>query len=230
MDLTYYGHSCFSVRAGNKKLLFDPFITPNDLANKIIEVDKIEADYILVSHAHSDHIADCVSIATRTGAKVVSNWEIIEWFHKQGVTNTHALNTGGKWNFDEFVVKSLVAHHSSSFSDGFYGGNPLGFLITSKEGNFYFSGDTALTLDMELIPRWAKLNFAVLCIGDNFTMDAQDAAECSRMINCKTIIGAHYDTFAPIKIDHARAKKAFEAVGAELHLMKIGETKRVGSS
>ena len=99
-----------------------------------------------------------------------------------------------------------------------------GFVITSKEGNFYFSGDTALTLDMQLLPRWAKLNFAVLCIGDNFTMALEDAVECSRMIDCKTIIGAHYDTFDPIKIDHLKAKKAFEA-GAELHLMKIGETK-----
>lgn len=227
MELTYYGHSCFSVRIGNQQLLFDPFITPNDLANSIVEADKIEANYILVSHAHSDHIADCTRIAKRTDAKVIAKWEIAEWLSKQGITNTHALNTGGKWNFDEFTVKCVVAHHSSSFADGFYGGNPLGFLITSKEGNFYFSGDTSLTLDMQLIPQWAKLNFAVLCIGDNFTMDADDAAECSKLIDCKTIIGAHYDTFGIIKIDHAKAKKAFEAVEAELHLMKIGETLRI---
>jgi L-ascorbate metabolism protein UlaG (beta-lactamase superfamily) len=99
-------------------------------------------------------------------------------------------------------------------------------VIISNEGNFYYSGDTALTLDMELIPRWAKLNFAVLSIGDNFTMDATDAAECSRMIDCKTIIGVHYDTFDLIKIDHTKAKKTFESVGAQLHLMKIGETKK----
>ena len=225
MELTYYGHSCFSVKIGQKQVLFDPFITPNELANKTIEVDKIHADNIMVSHAHSDHIADCVRIAKRTGAMVASNFEITEWLQKQGVTNIHPLNTGGKWQFEGFTVKCVVAQHSSSFSDGLYGGNPLGFIVTSSEGNFYYSGDTALTLDMQLIPRWAKLNFAVLCIGDNFTMDAVDAAECSRMIDCKTIIGAHYDTFGPIKIDHEKAKKAFQAAGAELNLMKIGETK-----
>lgn len=226
MDVTYYGHSCFSVSINNKHILFDPFITLNDLANTIIDVDKIPADYILLSHAHSDHIADCARIAGRTGAKVVCNWEISEWLQKQGIPNTHAMNTGGKWHFDGFTVKFVVAQHSSSFSDGFYGGNPLGFLITSSEGNFYYSGDTALTFDMQLIPRWAKLNFAVLSIGDNFTMDAADAAECSRMIECKTVIGAHYDTFGFIKIDHKKAEKAFQDVGAELHLMKIGETRK----
>ncbi len=224
MELTYYGHSCFSATIGTKRLLFDPFITPNDLAKNIVEVDKIQADYILVSHAHSDHFADCVDIAARTGATVICNFEISEWLNKNGIANTHPMNTGGKWTFDEFAVRCVVGHHSSSFSDGFYGGNPFGFVITSQEGNFYFSGDTALTLDMQLLPRWAKLNFAVLCIGDNFTMGAEDAAECSRMIDCKTIIGAHYDTFAPIKIDHSKAKKAFEAVGAELQLLRIGET------
>lgn len=223
MNFTYYGHSCFSVKINNKHLLFDPFVTPNDLANSVVDVDKIAADYILVSHAHSDHIADCVRIASRTGAKVISNWEISEWLQKQSVNNTHPMNTGGKWDFDEFSVKCVVAHHSSSFSDGFYGGNPLGFVITSDEGSFYYSGDTALTLDMKLIPQWAKLNFAVLSIGDNFTMNAVDAAECSRMIDCKTIIGVHYDTFGFIKIDHEKAKKAFGAAGAELHLLKIGE-------
>jgi L-ascorbate metabolism protein UlaG (beta-lactamase superfamily) len=225
MELTYYGHSCFSVKINNKRLLFDPFVTPNDLANSIVDVDKIEADYILVSHAHPDHIADCVRIAGRTGAKLVSNWEIVGWLHRQGLTNTHPLNTGGKWDFEGFRVKCVVAQHSSSLADGSYGGNPLGFLITSSAGNFYYSGDTALTLDMQLIPRWAKLNFAVLSIGDNFTMDAVDAAECSRLIDCKTIIGVHYDTFGYIKIDHEKAEKAFEAVGAQLHLMKIGETR-----
>ena len=225
MDFTYYGHSCFAVTIKNKKILFDPFITPNDLANSVVNVDTILADYILVSHAHSDHTADCVRIAARTGAKLVCNWEISEWFGKQGISNSHPMNTGGKWNFGEFSVKCISANHSSSFPDLSYGGNPLGFLVTSSEGNFYYSGDTAITFDMELIPRWAKLNFAVLPIGDNFTMDAVDAAECSRMIDCKSIIGVHYDTFGFIKIDHEKAKKAFSDVGTVLHLLGIGETR-----
>ena len=227
MDLTYYGHSCFLVKVGNKKLLFDPFVTPNDLANSIINVNSIEADYILVSHAHSDHFADCVDIARRTGATVICTFEISQWLNQNGIANTFPMNTGGRASFEGFAVKCVVAHHSSSFSDGSYGGNPFGFVVTSDEGNFYFSGDTALTLDMQLLPRWAKLNFAVLCIGDNFTMGVEDAVECSRMIDCKTVVGAHYDTFAPIKIDHTKAKKTFEDAGAKLHLLKIGETRGI---
>ena len=223
MKLTYYGHSCFLVEVNGKRILFDPFITYNELASHI-EIAGIEADYILVSHGHSDHIADCIALAEATHAKVVCNWEIHEWLNKQGLKNTHPMNTGGKWDFGEFVVKCTAAQHSGGLPDGSYGGNPMGFLIMSTEGNFYYSGDTALTTDMQLIPKWAKLNFAVLPIGDNFTMDAIDAAACAEMISCKTVVGVHYDTFGFIKIDHSKAKKAFADKGAELKLLKIGET------
>ncbi len=224
MNLTYYGHSCFSVTIQGKILLFDPFITPNELANEIVDVDTIKADFILVSHGHQDHIADCVRIATQTGAKVICSWEIEAWLHKQDVTNTHPMNTGGKWNFGVFTVKCTVAQHSSGLPDGSYGGNPMGFIITSGEGNFYYSGDTALTLDMQLVPKWAKLNFAVLPIGDNFTMDAADAAVCAGMIECKRVIGVHYDTFGYIKIEREKAMKAFADAGATLQLVPIGDT------
>ena len=223
MKFTYYGHSSFCVETAGKKILFDPFITYNDLA-KNIDINSIEADFILQSHGHSDHIADCIQLAQRTGAKVVCNWEIHEWLNKRGIKNTHPMNTGGKWSFGEFTLKCTAAQHSSGLPDGSYGGNPMGFILTSNEGSFYYSGDTALTTDMSLIPKWAKLNFAVLPIGDNFTMDAADAAECAVMIGCKTIVGVHYDTFGFIKIDHEKAKKAFADRGAELLLLKIGET------
>jgi L-ascorbate metabolism protein UlaG (beta-lactamase superfamily) len=224
MQLTYYGHSCFSVVIEDKTILFDPFITYNELAKGIVSADKIPADYILVSHGHADHIADCVAIAQRTGAKVVCNWEIHEWLNKQGVSNTHPMNTGGKWNFEGFSVKCTAAQHSSGLPDGSYGGNPMGFIISSDSGNFYYSGDTALTLDMQLVPRWAKLNFAVLPLGDNFTMDAADAAESAELIACKTIVGVHYDTFGYIRIDHKKAKKLFADAGKTLHLVKIGDS------
>jgi len=224
MNLTYLGHSCFSVTIAGKILLFDPFITPNELANNIIDVDAVKADFILISHGHQDHIADCVRIATQTGAKVICSWEIETWLNKQGVSNTHPMNTGGKWDFGVFTAKCTVAQHSSGLPDGSYGGNPMGFIITSREGNFYYSGDTALTSDMQLIPRWAKLNFAVLPIGDNFTMDAADAAACAGMIECKTVVGVHFDTFGYIKIDAEKAKKIFAAAGADLKLVKIGDT------
>jgi L-ascorbate metabolism protein UlaG (beta-lactamase superfamily) len=223
LKLTYYGHSCFAGEINGKNILFDPFITGNEMA-KDIQLANIDADYILVSHAHADHIADCITIALSTGAKVVGNWEIHDWLNRQGVKNTHPLNTGGRWDFGDFVVKAVVAQHSSSFPDGSYGGNPLGFIIYSSEKTFYYSGDTALTLDMQLIPKWAKLNFAVLPIGDNFTMGYTDAVEAATMIECDTIIGVHYDTFGFIKIDHEKAKKAFADAGIKLLLVKIGET------
>ncbi|HET6768452.1 MAG TPA: metal-dependent hydrolase [Chitinophagaceae bacterium] len=223
MKLTYYGHSCFMVETAGKKILFDPFITYNDLA-KNVNINLIKPHFVLLSHGHSDHIADCIQIAENSAAKVVCNWEIHEWLNHRGIKNTHPMNTGGKWNFGEFTVKCTAAQHSSGLPDGSYGGNPMGFIVTSVEGSFYYSGDTALSTDMTLIPKWAKLNFAVLPIGDNFTMDATDAADCATMINCKTVVGVHYDTFGFIKIDHEKAKKTFADKGVELLLIKIGET------
>jgi L-ascorbate metabolism protein UlaG (beta-lactamase superfamily) len=224
MNLAYYGHSCFSVVINGKRLLFDPFVTLNDLANNIVDVDTIQADYILLSHGHQDHIADCVRIATQTAAKVICNVEIESWLFKQGVTNVHPIGIGGKWNFGNFIVKCTVAQHSSGLPDDSYGGSPMGFIISSQEGNFYYSGDTALTMDMQLIPKWAKLNFAVLPIGDNFTMDAADAAACAEMINCKTVVGVHYDTFGYIKIDREQVKKTFADAGVDLKLVEIGKS------
>lgn len=223
MKFTYYGHSCFLVETGGKKLLFDPFNSANELA-KDISIADIGADYILQSHGHVDHILDCVVIAQNTGAKVVCNWEIHEWLNKKGVKNTHPMNTGGRWDFGDFAVKCVVAQHSSGLPDGSYGGNPMGFIVYGKEGNFYYSGDTALTLDMQLVPKWAKLNFAVLPIGDNFTMGYSDAAIAARMIECRTIVGVHFDTFGFIKIDHQKALTAFSNAGCKLILPGIGET------
>ncbi len=223
MKLTYYGHSCFQVEIKGKKIVFDPFITYNELA-KGIDVNAIEADYIFLSHGHTDHIADCISIARRTGCTVVANYEIHEWLNKQGIAHTHPMNTGGKWAFEFGTVKCVVAHHSSALPDGSYGGNPMGFIFITDEGNFYYGGDTALTMDMQLIPTWARLNFAVLPIGDNFTMDVADAVRCADFIECQTILGVHYNTFGFIKIDSEQAKADFAASGKTLLLPSIAET------
>jgi len=223
MKITYYGHSCFSAEAGGKKILFDPFISPNELA-KDIDVDSIEADFILISHGHEDHIADAVRIAKRTGATVVSNWEIINWMNSKGITNTHPMNIGGHWFFDFGKVKCVNAVHSSSLPDGSYGGNPMGFLLETDQGNCYYSGDTALTYDMKLIGDYKRIDLALLPIGNNFTMGIDNAIIAAEFIRCDKIIGLHYDTFGYIKIDHQEAIDKFSRAGKELYLLSIGET------
>lgn len=223
MKVKYYGHACFSIHTGGKTLLFDPFISENPLA-KDIDINTIEADYILISHAHHDHTADALSIAKRTGATMVGIWEITEWALKNGVTKTHPMNIGGFFNFDFGSVQLVKAVHSSSFPDGTYGGNPCGFVINSEGKSFYYSGDTALTLDMQLIAERHNLNFAFLPIGGNFTMDVTDAISASKMIRCNHIIGMHYDTFGYIVIDHQEAINQFNASGKLLTLMQIGQT------
>jgi L-ascorbate metabolism protein UlaG (beta-lactamase superfamily) len=225
MQVTYYGHACFSVVVNGKKLLFDPFITGNELA-KHLSVAEVAAgtDYILISHGHGDHLADAAEMARISGAKIICSWEIYEWYVKQGLENFHPLNTGGAVNLEFGTVKAVVAQHSSGLPDGSYGGNPMGFVVSSTEGNFYYSGDTALTLDMQLIPRWAKLDFAVLPIGDNFTMGYADAAEAAKMAGSPKVLGVHYDTFGFIKIDHQAALDTFSKAGVELHLVEIGKT------
>jgi L-ascorbate metabolism protein UlaG (beta-lactamase superfamily) len=223
MKLTYYGQSCFAVELEEKTLLFDPFITPNDMA-KHININTIKADFILVSHGHSDHIADGVTLARLTNAMVVSSFEVINWFSDKGIKKTHPMNIGGQWSFEFGNIKCTNAIHSSALPDGSYGGNPMGFLITSNNKSFYYSGDTALTMDMQLIPRWSKPDFAVLPIGDNFTMGYEDAIIAAEMIQCKNIVGVNYDTFEFIKIDHQKVKSAFADAGINLFLPAIGQS------
>ena len=193
-QVTYFGHSCFLIETLGVKVLFDPFITPNILA-KEINLDSISCDYIFVSHGHEDHIADLESIAKRTGAKVLGSWEMHTWLNKKGITNTHPMNIGGKWDLGFAKIKMIFAAHSNSLPDGSYAGVAAGYVLQNDETCFYYAGDTALTHDMKLIAGEYNLNFAFLPIGSNFTMNATDAAKAAEFINCKNIIGMHYDTF-----------------------------------
>lgn len=225
IKITYYGHSCFMVDVLGTQLLFDPFITPNEAA-KDIDISTIKPDYILVTHAHFDHIADVEEIAKNSGATVISNFEIINWFENKGIENTHALNHGGCLVLDEFNIKYVNAVHTSSFPDGTYGGQPGGFVISCNESNdgFYYSGDTALTYDMKLIGEAKLIHFAFLCIGDNFTMGIDDAIRAADYVGVHDVIGMHFDTFPPIEIDHEKAIQKFHDMGHVLKLPKIGET------
>lgn len=223
MEFTFYGHSCFSVRTAGKTLLFDPFISGNPLANKVIDIDAIQADYILVSHGHMDHLADVVRIATNTGATVIGAYEVVGWAQKQGVEHAHPMNFG-PFRFDFGQLRFLPAVHSSSLPDGSYGGNPGGFFVRNEEDCFYYTGDTCLTMDMSLLPRYGKLDVAIMPIGGNYTMDIDDAVMAAEMVGCDKVIGVHFDTFADIRIDHEGAKEKFKATGKELILPIIGDT------
>jgi L-ascorbate metabolism protein UlaG (beta-lactamase superfamily) len=223
MTFTYYGHSCFLINTQGKNILFDPFISNNELA-KNIDINTIKPNYILLSHGHEDHVADAYEIAKNNNSVIVSNYEVATWFAKKGIEKYHPMNHGGKWDFDFGTVKYTNAVHSSSMPDGSYGGNPGGFIITSNNYTFYYSGDTALTYDMKIIGEQYKLDFAVLPIGDNFTMDVNDAITASDWIGCNKIIGVHYDTFGFIKINKKEAIDKFAAKNKQLLLLNIGET------
>lgn len=223
MKITYYGHSCFGIEVGSSRIVFDPFIKPNELASTI-QLSDIKADFIIVSHGHADHTADLIELAKLTGAKVISNYEIIEWVKGKGIENVHAMNTGGQFLFDFGTIKSVFAAHSSSLPDGSYGGNPNGYLIKADQKTLYYAGDTALTNEMKLIGDFENVDLSILPIGDNFTMGVDDAIIASNFIQCNEVIGMHYDTFPPIKLDHKNAIKAFENKGVNLQLLTIGQT------
>jgi len=208
------------------KLLFDPYISPNELSSEI-DIETIETDYILLSHGHQDHIHDAEAIAKRCNAKIISNYEVVTWYGKLGIEG-HPMNHGGSWEFDFGKVKMVNAVHSSSFPDGSYAGNPAGFVISNQNHCFYFAGDTALTLDMQLLPMTSpKLDFALLPIGDNFTMGYEDAILASDFIDCTRIIPFHYDTFGYIQVDKEKVKTAFESRGKEITFLEIGESVKI---
>lgn len=224
MKFTYYGHACFTVEVSGKKFLFDPFISGNPLIKNAQEIiDGIEADVIMVSHGHADHIADLLTIARKTNALVIANAEIADWVAHQGYTNVHPMNFGAR-TFDFGKVHYVPAAHSSGLPDGSYGGNPGGFVVKTETINFYYTGDTCLTMDMQLIPRYAKLDVAIMPIGGNFTMDAEEAIVAADFIRCNKVIGVHFDTFGYIVIKHEEAKEIFNKAGKELIVPQIGES------
>lgn len=220
MKITFYGHASLGIEVGGKHIIVDPYITANELANHI-DIMQLKADYILLTHAHGDHILDVEAIANNTGATIVSNAEITSYFEKKG-HKVHPMNHGGSWNFDFGKVKYVVGHHSSSFPDGSYGGNPGGFVIEGEHKNIYIAGDTSVTFDMKLIPMRTKLDLAILPIGNNFTMDVEDAIIAAEFVECDKILGYHFDTFGYIKIDHEDAIKKFFNKGKDLMLLEIG--------
>ena len=222
MNIKYLGQSCLYIESGTWKILVDPMIKPNALANNV-DINAIRPDFILITHGHFDHVADVLEIAEASHATIIANYEVATWFENKGC-KVHSMNTGGKFRFEFGTVKMVQALHSGSMPDGSYGGGANGFVVWNSENCIYIAGDTALTLDMQLIPMTCPpLDLAFLPVGDNYTMGYEDALIAANFIKCDNIVGYHFDTFPWIKIDHEAAISHFKNNNKSLRLLQIEE-------
>ncbi len=221
MKIKYLGHSCIQIITEEYHLLVDPFITGNPLA-KSINIDHIKAHYIFVTHAHEDHILDVQTVAENNLSTVVSNFEIANYFDKKGLMVGY-LNVGASHEYPFGTVHGTSAIHSSSFPDGSYGGLAQGFVFEIEGKRIYISGDTAVTMDMAMIPKHlGKLDLAILPIGNTFTMGYKEACIASDYVDCSRVLGTHYDSFPPIEINKEEAVSYFKNKEKELILLQIG--------
>lgn len=222
IKITWYSHACFLIETDQSRLLTDPFVSGNPLAT--VKADAIETDYLLVSHGHGDHLGDSVDIAKRTGATVISNYEIQTWLANQGIEKAHPQHIGGGFDYPWGRVKLTIAHHGSALPDGSYGGNPCGFLLYIEGKKIYHACDTGLFYDMKLIGE-EGIDLAILPIGDNFTMGPDDALRAVKLIEPKQVVPIHYDTFDVIKQDpHAWAERVEKEASAKVTVMNPGES------
>ena len=219
-SIKWLGHYAFEIRTGDQTVLVDPFVNDNPVAT--VSADDLEADFILVTHGHADHVADVASIANRTGATVIAPVEAATWFQsQQNVENTIQLNLGGGIQLPFGHVRMTIAHHSSSMPDGSYGGNPAGYILTLAEGKVYFSGDTALFMEMELYGRQG-IDLAILSMGDHFTMGPDDSVEAVKMLKPVRVVPAHFNTWPPIEQDaNAWADKVSSSTEAQPVVLDI---------
>ena len=221
MKLTWYGHAAMGLEVGKYKLLIDPFLTGNPAASATPE--NVPADFILLSHGHGDHVGDAVAIAKRTGATIISNFEISNWVQAQGL-NAHAQHLGGGYRHPFGYLKLTLALHGSALPDGSDGGNPAGFLLTAEGKKLYLACDTGLFGDMRLIGE-EGVDLAVLPIGDNFTMGPDDALRAVKLIQPKHVIPVHYNTWDLIAQDpNAWARRVESETSTKAHVIKPGES------
>lgn len=225
-QISWYGHAALGIATAGKQLLFDPFLNGNPVAG--IKPEALTPDYILISHGHGDHVGDAVEIARRSGAMIISNFEICTWFQeKHGLDNVHPHHIGGGFNYDFGRVKLTLALHGSALPDGSDGGNPAGFLIYLQSGKkIYHAADTGLFGDMKLIGE-EKIDLALVPIGDNYTMGPDDALRAVKLIKPKVVIPIHYNTFDLIRQDArrwaARVKAATQGK-TKVVVLKPGES------
>ncbi len=222
VKVKWLSHASFFIETDKARLLVDPFITDNPLSP--VSADEIQTDYIFISHGHGDHVGDSVPIAKRTGAMVVSNYEIQNWISAQGVENVQPLHIGGGFDWPWGRVKLTIAQHGSMLPDGSNGGNPCGFIFYIDGIKIYHACDTGLFYDMKLIGE-EEIDLAILPIGDNFTMGPDDALRAVKLIEPKQVIPIHYDTFDVIRQDpYAWADRVQQQTSAAVVVMKPGET------
>lgn len=222
--ITWFGHNCWSIETSGQTILLDPFL--DDSPTAPVKAADVRADVILVSHGHFDHVADVVAIAQRTGASVITNFEVGQWLVKQGVAEDKitGMNPGGGLQQPFGHVKFTIAHHSSSMPDGSYGGVPGGFLLSLNDARVYFACDTALFLDMKLIGD-GGLDLAVLPIGDLFTMGPDDSIDAVNLLNPQRVAPCHYNTWPPIEQDAAAwAERVRSHTAAQPVVLAPGET------
>lgn len=221
-ELTWLGHGSWSIKSAGHTILLDPFLDDSPVAP--VKSDAVDADFILVSHGHYDHVADVEKIARRTGATIISNFEICEWYGAKGLEKVHAMNLGGGFDFPFGRVKMTIAHHTSMLPDGANGGNPAGFVVMLPEGNVYFACDTGLFYDMKLIGA-CGLALAALPIGDNFTMGPDDALEAVKLLHPKRVVPVHNKTWPVIDQDaEAWAERVLKETSTEPLVIEPGTT------
>jgi L-ascorbate metabolism protein UlaG (beta-lactamase superfamily) len=221
-QLTWYGHATLGLETGGYKLLIDPFFTGNPAAST--SADQVEADFIIVSHGHGDHVGDTEAIVDRTGARIITNNEISIWFANKGY-NAHGQHIGGGCTHPFGYLKLTQALHGSMLPDGADGGNPAGLLLTTNEGQkIYFACDTGLFGDMALIGE-EGIDLAVLPIGDNYTMGPDDALRAVKLIQPGHVIPVHYNTFPLLEQDaEAWAARVEAETSTRAHVLQPGDT------
>lgn len=223
IKIRWFGHGTYGLEVGDHKIVIDPFFSPNNPASPVT-VDEVDADFILLTHGHGDHITDAVALAQRSGALVISNFEICNWINSQGHERTHGMNLGGGYQFDFGRAEMTLALHSSGLPDGSYGGNPCGYLILAEGKKLYFSGDTAVFSDMKLIGD-EGLDVAVLPIGDNFTMNARSSLTAINFLRPKVVIPGHYNTWPLVAQDASEWERMVrESTDAEPVVLDAGES------
>lgn len=221
--ITWFGHSTLGLETSGYKILVDPFFSGNPATKTT--ADEVPADYLLITHGHSDHVGDSIAIAKRTNAMVISNAEIIKWFGKQGIKNTHAQHLGGGFHYPFGYLKLTFALHGSGLPDGSYGGNPAGILITTiDKQKIYFAGDTGLFGDMRLIGE-EGIDLAILPIGDNYTMGPDDALRAIKLLEPRHVIPIHYNTWSLIAQDvKSWGSKVQSETNCSVHIIEPGQS------